>query len=60
MLNREELSQKGPDRSRKTMCVVRGGKIHFQKGGEINIVFGPKYRPLGSLLLLQITGLVLA
>ncbi len=25
--------------------VTRGGKYHFQKGG-INIIFGPKYRPL--------------
>ncbi len=23
-----------------------GEKYHFQKGGGINIVFGPKYRPL--------------
>jgi hypothetical protein len=28
-------------------CVPRGGKnIIFRRGGGINIVFGPKYRPL--------------
>jgi hypothetical protein len=31
----------------KKRCVATGGKNHFQKGGGgINIVFGPKYRPL--------------
>ncbi len=28
------------------MCHERGKKYNFQKGGGINIVFGPKYRPL--------------
>jgi hypothetical protein len=48
MQNREELRQKGHDGSRKTKCRERGKKYHFQKGGGggINIVFGPKYRPL--------------
>jgi hypothetical protein len=27
-------------------CVARGGKISFSEGGGINIIFGPKYRPL--------------
>jgi hypothetical protein len=44
--NREELRQKGHNGSRKTMCRTRGKKYHFQRGGGINIVFGPKYRPL--------------
>jgi hypothetical protein len=26
--------------------VARGGKISFSQGREINMVFGPKYRPL--------------
>jgi hypothetical protein len=46
MQNREELRKKGHDGSRKTTCRERGKKYHFQKGGGINIVFGPKYRPL--------------
>jgi hypothetical protein len=46
MENMEELGQKGQNGSRKTMCRERGKKCHFQKGGEINIVFGLKYRPL--------------
>ncbi len=45
MQNREELREKGRDGSRKT-CRERGKKSHFQKDGGINIVFGPKYRPL--------------
>jgi hypothetical protein len=49
MQNTEELRQKGHDRSRKTMCHKRGKKYHFQKGGGINIVFRPKYRPLLKL-----------
>ncbi len=48
MQNREELRQKGQDGSRKTTCRKRGKKYHFQKGGGINIIFGPKYRPLFS------------
>jgi hypothetical protein len=47
MQNREELRKKGHNGSRKTTCRKRGKKYHFQKGGGINIVFGPKYRPLG-------------
>jgi hypothetical protein len=32
--------------------VARGGKnIIFRRGGGINIVFGPKYRPLEQLVL---------
>jgi hypothetical protein len=47
MQNREEFRQKGHDESRKMTCPERGKKYHFQKGGGgINIVFGPKYRPL--------------
>jgi hypothetical protein len=46
MQNREELRQKGHDRSRKTTCRERGKNIIFRRGGGINIVFGPKYRPL--------------
>jgi hypothetical protein len=50
MQNKEELRQKGNDRSRKTMC-RQGGKISFAEGGGgINIVFGPKYRPLSYKL----------
>jgi hypothetical protein len=31
--------------------VARGGKnIIFRRGGGKNIVFGPKYRPLGRIL----------
>jgi hypothetical protein len=48
MQNREELRQKGHDGSQKTTCRERGKKYHFQKGGGINIVFGPKYRPLNG------------
>ncbi len=47
MQNREELREKGHDGSRKTTCCERGKKYNFQKGGGINIVFVPKYRPLG-------------
>jgi hypothetical protein len=46
MQNREELRQKGHDGSRKTTCREKGKKYHFQKGGGINIIFGPKYKPL--------------
>ncbi len=46
MQNREELRQKGHDGSKKTTCCERGKKYYFQKGGGINIVFRPKYRPL--------------
>jgi hypothetical protein len=34
--------------------VARGGKnIIFRRGGGINIVFGPKYRPLGQRVLIS-------
>ncbi len=46
MQNREEFRQKGHDGSRKTTCRERGKNIIFRRGGGINIVFGPKYRPL--------------
>ncbi len=47
MQNREELRQKGHDGSRKMTCRERGKNIIFRRGGGgINIVFGPKYRPL--------------
>jgi hypothetical protein len=46
MQNREELRQKGHDRSQKMMCRERGKNIIFRRGGRINIFFGPKYRPL--------------
>ncbi len=46
MQNRLNLKQKDHDGSRKTTCRERGKKYHFQKGGGINIIFGPKYRPL--------------
>jgi hypothetical protein len=46
--NSEELRQKGHDGSQKMTCCERGKKYHFQKGGGINIIFGPKYRPLGA------------
>jgi hypothetical protein len=50
MQNREELRQKGHDRSRKMTSRERGKKYHLQRGGGINIVFGPKYRPLPYIL----------
>jgi hypothetical protein len=46
MQNREELMQKGDNGSRKTTCRERGKNVIFRRGGGINIVFGPKYRPL--------------
>jgi hypothetical protein len=48
MQNREELRQKGHDSSRKTTRSQRKQKNIFRRGGRgwINIVFGPKYRPL--------------
>jgi hypothetical protein len=49
MQNWEELRQKGHDGSRKTTCSERGENIIFRRGGGgINIVFGPKYRPLNK------------
>jgi hypothetical protein len=46
MQNREELRQKGHDGSRKTMCCKGEKNNIFRRGGGINIVLGPKYRPL--------------
>ncbi len=46
MQNREELRQKGHDGSQKMTSRERGKNIIFRRGGGINIVFGPKYRPL--------------
>jgi hypothetical protein len=47
MQTRKELRKKGQNRSRKTMCRERGEKYNCQKEeGGINIVIGPKYRPL--------------
>jgi hypothetical protein len=46
MQNREELRQKGHDRSLKKRHVTRGEKISFSETWGRNIVFGPKYRPL--------------
>jgi hypothetical protein len=46
MQNREELREKGHDGSQKTACHERGKNIIFRRGGGMNIVFGPKYRPL--------------
>jgi hypothetical protein len=46
MQNREELGKKATMGVEKRR-VSRGGKnIIFRKGGGINIVFGPKCRPL--------------
>jgi hypothetical protein len=50
MQNREELRQKAP-RGVEKRHIARGGKnIIFRRGGGINIVFGPKYRPLQKSL----------
>jgi hypothetical protein len=46
MQNREELRKKGHDGSRKMTRHERGKNIIFRRSGGINIVFGPKYRPL--------------
>ncbi len=47
MQNREEVRHKDHDGSQKTACRERGIEISFSEGGGgINIVFGPKYRPL--------------
>jgi hypothetical protein len=44
---RSKLRQKDHDGNRKTTCLERGKNIIFRRGwGVINIVFGPKYRPL--------------
>ncbi len=39
MQNKEELRQKGHDRSLKTTCHVRGTKHNFQKGGGGKYIF---------------------
>jgi hypothetical protein len=44
MQTREESSQKEHCRSKKSVS-GEGEKYNFPKGG-INIIFGPKYRPL--------------
>jgi hypothetical protein len=46
MQNKEELREKGHNGSRKMTYRERGKNIIFRRGGGINIVFGPKYRPL--------------
>jgi hypothetical protein len=46
MQNREELRQKGHDGRRKTISCEREKTIIFRRGGGLNIVFRPKYRPL--------------
>jgi hypothetical protein len=47
MQNREKLRQKGHDRSTFFLKRPRGGEnIIFRKVGGINIIFGPKDRPL--------------
>jgi hypothetical protein len=45
MQNKEEVRQKGHNGSSKIRCRERGENIIFRRGG-VNIVFGPKYRPL--------------
>jgi hypothetical protein len=46
MQNRLNVRQKDHDGSQKTTYRERGKYIIFRRGGGINIVFGPKYRPL--------------
>ncbi len=48
MQNREELRQKSFDRSKKkrTTCDERRKNFIFRREDRVNIVFGPKYRPL--------------
>jgi hypothetical protein len=48
MQNREKLRQKGHNRTQKPMCYESGKNI-FRRGGGI-MVFGPKYRPLRTIL----------
>jgi hypothetical protein len=43
MQNREELGQKGHDRSKKTTCRQRGKSIIFKKGGDKYRVRTPVY-----------------
>jgi hypothetical protein len=45
MQSRKELWQKGHDKSKK-INVMRGEKISFWERSGVNIVLGPKYRPL--------------
>jgi hypothetical protein len=40
------IKAKRPKWESKNDVSQEGEKYHFQKGGGINIVFGPKYRPL--------------
>jgi hypothetical protein len=47
MQNKEELRQKGTMGVKKQHVARVGKNIIFRGGGGINIVFGPKYRPLG-------------
>jgi hypothetical protein len=58
MQNMEELRQKGRDGSKKMTCRERGKKYHFQRGGGINTVFGPKFRPLHAHLPKPLTELI--
>jgi hypothetical protein len=44
MQNREELREKDT-KSKKNDALQEEEKHHFRKGGGINIVFRPKYRP---------------
>jgi hypothetical protein len=46
MKNSVELRQKSHDGSRKTTESRDGKKLSFLEGGEVNVIFGPKYRPL--------------
>jgi hypothetical protein len=47
MQNREELRQKGLNRSTKMMYRKREKILFFERGAGISIIFGLKYRPLG-------------
>jgi hypothetical protein len=55
MQNREELRQKGPMGGKKRGVATGGKNIIFRKGAGINIVFGPKYRPLYTVEFRRIT-----
>jgi hypothetical protein len=46
MLNREKIKTKRPQKESKNNVSREGEKYHFERGGRINIIFGPKYRPL--------------
>jgi hypothetical protein len=45
MQNSEELRQKGHDIGVEKRHVARGENL-FRRGWGINVVFGPKYRPV--------------